>query len=253
MLAMLPAVAGADEIKPFTTDACSSFPNGTLEHQSLWSECCIKHDLAYWQGGTYEQRLAADKSLEQCVAKVGEPEVARLMLAGVRVGGSPYFPTTYRWSYGWSYGRGYKALIEDEKVQVRQRLDSMRVLLQSIQKELGPKREDTTAGDEDDNPRFAELDPRAWDGLPMSVLIDDFQHSDGVFSSFICDEIIKRITADPQGALQDLNAIDVLKRGRAFEVCFSPEVGEGYGAVEAALKYSNQYPGLVEEIKKAAE
>ncbi|MDH3360245.1 MAG: hypothetical protein OEL55_05175, partial [Desulfobulbaceae bacterium] len=244
MLALLPVVANADEIKPFTTDACSAFPNGTLEHQSLWSECCIKHDLAYWQGGTYHERLAADKSLEQCVARVGEPEIARLMLAGVRVGGSPYYPTTYRWGYGWPYLRGYKALGGKEKGQIRQRLDSMRVLLKSIQKELEPK-DDTTAGAETINLRLAELNPRAWDGLPMTVLIDDFQHSDGIFSSFICDEIIKRMTADPQGALRELNLIENEKRSRALGICFSPEVGEGYGAVEATAKYADQYPGLI--------
>lgn len=29
------------------------------------------------------------------------------MLSGVRVGGSPYWPTKFRWGYGWSYPHGY--------------------------------------------------------------------------------------------------------------------------------------------------
>jgi len=48
-----------------------------------------------------------------------EPEIAELMLAGVRVGGTPYLPTRFRWGYGWPYFfRGYKALAEDELKQI---------------------------------------------------------------------------------------------------------------------------------------
>ena len=95
------------------------FPDGTLEQKELWLFCCTAHDYAYWQGGTYEERLVADKELRQCVAKVGEPQIANLMLAGVRVGGSPYFPTSFRWGYGWSYSRWYKALTAAEKKQIK--------------------------------------------------------------------------------------------------------------------------------------
>jgi hypothetical protein len=109
----------AENIKPFTSDGCSSFPDGTFGHKELWLSCCTAHDYAYWQGGTYEQRLVADKQLRQCVAKVGKPKIAKLMLAGVRVGGSPYFPTSFRWGYGWSYSRWYKALTVAEKNQIK--------------------------------------------------------------------------------------------------------------------------------------
>ncbi|MGO2131165.1 MAG: hypothetical protein ACTH4U_20775 [Pseudoalteromonas prydzensis] len=108
----------AENIEPFTSDGCSSFPDGTFTQKQLWLDCCTAHDYSYWQGGTYEQRLFADKQLQECVAKVGEPQIAQLMLAGVRVGGSPYFPTTFRWGYGWPYPRGYKALTEAEKAQI---------------------------------------------------------------------------------------------------------------------------------------
>ena len=109
----------AENIKPFTSDGCSSFPDGTFEHNQLWLSCCTAHDYAYWQGGTYHERLLADKELQQCVAKVGEPHIANLMLAGVRVGGSPYLPTTFRWGYGWSYSRWYKVLTDAEKKQIK--------------------------------------------------------------------------------------------------------------------------------------
>ena len=129
-------VIAADNLKPFTTDGCSAFPDGTLEHKSLWIECCIRHDLAYWKGGTYQQRLDADQSLKTCVAKVGEPEIAQLMLAGVRVGGSPYFPTTYRWGYGWPYPRGYKTLSREDELSVKQQLDYFRLLIKRLSDEL---------------------------------------------------------------------------------------------------------------------
>jgi hypothetical protein len=107
--------AQAETIAPFTTDGCSIFPDGTYEQKELWLSCCTAHDYAYWQGGTYDERLIADEQLQQCVTKVGEPQIANLMLAGVRVGGSPYLPTSFRWGYGWSYPRFYKPLTAEEK------------------------------------------------------------------------------------------------------------------------------------------
>jgi len=107
-----PAIAA--DIAPFTSDGCSSFPNGTFAQQELWLACCEAHDYTYWKGGTYQDRITADKALETCVAATGEPEIALLMLAGVRVGGTPYLPTKFRWAYGWPYLRGYKELTDKE-------------------------------------------------------------------------------------------------------------------------------------------
>ncbi len=122
LLVLITANAYADSvtIKPFTSDGCSAFPNGTIQHKQLWLACCTAHDRAYWQGGSYDERLAADNALKHCVAQVGEKQVADIMLAGVRVGGTPYLPTRFRWGYGWPFPRGYKALTEDEKQQIRQ-------------------------------------------------------------------------------------------------------------------------------------
>lgn len=114
----LSVAVNAENIKPFTSDGCSAFPDGTLKQKQLWLACCTAHDFSYWQGGTYKERLVADQELKQCVAEVGEPEIAKLMLVGVRVGGSPYFPTSFRWGYGWSYPRLYKALSPEEKAQI---------------------------------------------------------------------------------------------------------------------------------------
>ena len=109
----------AGELKPFTTDGCSAFPDGTFAQKKLWLECCTSHDMAYWKGGTYKEREEADNALKVCVSKAGEPQIALLMLGGVRVGGSPFFPTTFRWGYGWDYPRFYGPLTEEEQAEVR--------------------------------------------------------------------------------------------------------------------------------------
>lgn len=120
----LSSLAEAQTLKPFTSDGCSAFPDGTKEQKTLWLACCVAHDRAYWRGGSYKQRADADKDLRVCVEKVGKPQVALLMLAGVRVGGSPFFPTTFRWGYGWPYPRFYGELTPQEQVLIEQSIAS---------------------------------------------------------------------------------------------------------------------------------
>ncbi|WP_076420455.1 hypothetical protein [Colwellia sp. UCD-KL20] len=110
--------AGADTLKPFVSDGCSAFPDGTFQQQALWLSCCQKHDFDYWKGGTFEQRMASDLELKLCVTQVGKPKIAMLMLSGVRVGGTPYLPTSFRWGYGWPYPKGYGELTLKELAQV---------------------------------------------------------------------------------------------------------------------------------------
>ena len=97
-------------LNPFTTDGCSRFPDGTREHETLWLHCCTEHDVAYWRGGTRDERRVADFALHDCVRETGATTIANLMLAGVWIGGSPYWPTSFRWGYGWPYMRGYEPL-----------------------------------------------------------------------------------------------------------------------------------------------
>lgn len=110
----------SEELKPFTSDGCSAFPDGTFERNELWLDCCTAHDHAYWKGGTFEERQQADEELQACVKELGEPEIALLMLAGVRVGGSPFFPTSFRWGYGWIYPKLYGQLTEDEIRKIKE-------------------------------------------------------------------------------------------------------------------------------------
>ncbi|WP_341503933.1 hypothetical protein [Gallaecimonas sp. GXIMD4217] len=118
LLALLFSAPAAAKLKRFTSDGCSAFPDGTLAQQQLWLACCTAHDRAYWQGGSYRQRLEADLALKSCVEQVGEPQIALLMLAGVRVGGSPLWPTPFRWGYGWPYPRPYGELSGEELAQI---------------------------------------------------------------------------------------------------------------------------------------
>ena len=119
--------ATASDINEFSSDGCSLFPDGTLNHRTLWCDCCFNHDIAYWRGGTEEERMAADKTLHACVLdRTGNNALASTMYDGVRVGGSPVFPTWYRWGYGWKYGRGYEPLTEEELKQAAEKLDGYR-------------------------------------------------------------------------------------------------------------------------------
>ena len=122
LLPFLSAFEDNSKLKPFTSDGCSSFPDGTLSKKELWLACCTEHDRAYWQGGTYQQRLDADKQLRECVTHIGEPAIANLMLGGVRVGGTPVLPTPFRWGYGWDFPRGYGSLSAEEKKMVEDSL-----------------------------------------------------------------------------------------------------------------------------------
>lgn len=119
LIGMLPLLAQSGVLAPFTSDGCSAFPDGTYEQKQMWLSCCEAHDFAYWKGGTYQERLAADLDLQQCVVLVGDSPIASLMLAGVRVGGTPYLPSKFRWGYGWPYPRGYKKLTPDEQLEAQ--------------------------------------------------------------------------------------------------------------------------------------
>lgn len=81
---------------PFTTDGCSFWPDDG------YVECCVVHDMAYWCGGTSEERRTADDTLRACIRR-HERWLATWMLAGVRVGGAGWLPTPWRWGYGWPW------------------------------------------------------------------------------------------------------------------------------------------------------
>jgi hypothetical protein len=81
----------------FAGDGCTLFPDGN------YRECCYRHDVDYFRGGTEAERRESDKRLYRCVrSKKGwQNEVAApLMLFGVRVFGVSFLPTPFRWGFG---------------------------------------------------------------------------------------------------------------------------------------------------------
>jgi hypothetical protein len=113
---LLSGCARSPGLKDFKSDGCSLFPDRSLINEDDWCSCCFEHDIAYWKGGTEEERLAADIALRECILeKTGNAELADLMYAGVRLGGSPYFYNWYRWGYGWDYDRKYQPLTDSER------------------------------------------------------------------------------------------------------------------------------------------
>lgn len=117
------ACKSSSELEPFSSDGCTLFPDTSLISKKDWRECCFDHDVAYWMGGTREQRETADLALKHCVLdKTGDEELASLMYEGVRFGGSPYFYNWYRWGYGWGFERKYQQLLPDELERAEQLL-----------------------------------------------------------------------------------------------------------------------------------
>ena len=82
---------------PFHTDGCSAWPDAT------WGACCVEHDVAYWCGGTADERLAADRELRACVDAVAGGGWATVMYGGVRLGGWDRLPLPWRWGFGWPW------------------------------------------------------------------------------------------------------------------------------------------------------
>ncbi|MGB0744851.1 MAG: hypothetical protein ACPGSB_10040 [Opitutales bacterium] len=111
------------KLSDFSSDGCSLFPDSSLINADDWCLCCLKHDIAYWKGGTEAERLAADEALRECVLEnTGDAQLAEAMYLAVRMGGSPYFKNWYRWGYGWNYKRKYQALTDEEKTLAEAKL-----------------------------------------------------------------------------------------------------------------------------------
>jgi hypothetical protein len=105
----------AAKLGDFKSDGCSLFPDGG------YYACCYVHDVAYWPGGTSEDRKDADDTLRACVKEItGSGFLAAIMFWGVRLGGGPGHDTTYRWGFGWPYPyrKDYAPLGPEERKQL---------------------------------------------------------------------------------------------------------------------------------------
>ena len=133
-LLSLASASQADGLKPFTTDGCSLWIDGTPEQPNLWRHCCVAHDLAYWKGGSEDERKAADQAIEACVTQAQGPGMGQYIYTNVRWGGSPFWPSYYRWGYGWDYWyglkpRGYKTPSAEEQAQIDALMPAALVLI----------------------------------------------------------------------------------------------------------------------------
>ena len=81
----------------FRSDGC------TLWFDGNYYECCEAHDLDYWLGGSYADRLVSDAKLARCVARKGHPFMGWLMHEFVRPLGTCWIPWSHRWGAGWSW------------------------------------------------------------------------------------------------------------------------------------------------------
>ncbi|MEA1938071.1 MAG: FAD-binding oxidoreductase [Pseudomonadota bacterium] len=96
------AVTDLDGTTPFASDGCTLFPDGD------WGECCRAHDFTYWAGGPAEAREEADHVLGQCIIDSGHPIAGRIITQIVRITGTPWLPTYWRWGFGRPWPAGYE-------------------------------------------------------------------------------------------------------------------------------------------------
>ncbi|WP_413560586.1 hypothetical protein [Bdellovibrio sp. HCB209] len=115
-----------EKIQPFTSDGCSMSPNGPRAKPNGFLECCVNHDLAYWQGGTLEQKQTADLALQACITENSNEKIGKVFYEAVSLGGGPQFNTSFRWGYGWPKRRTYEALNHTERKSVEQELQNIR-------------------------------------------------------------------------------------------------------------------------------
>lgn len=95
-------LAGSDEPPhECRVDGCSMAPDLSFGH------CCDTHDEIYWFGGSAAKRKQADVDFRACIEKSEHEVFAGIYYYGVRLGGTPYLPTPWRWGFGWDYPRGY--------------------------------------------------------------------------------------------------------------------------------------------------
>lgn len=94
---------GASPPNACWVDGCSMAPDFNF------ASCCDQHDVRYWRGGSVDERAQADKTFGQCMAAKDHRVLAQLYYLGVRVGGTPYLPTPWRWGFGWRFPHGYDA------------------------------------------------------------------------------------------------------------------------------------------------
>ena len=130
----------ASNIKDFSTDGCSSYPDGIpLLETNKWFHCCFTHVISYWVGGSKAEKDHADGELNRCVSEESFPLHGKVMQIGVAAGGVPdtFFP--WRWGYGFSEDRTYNKMSLEEKERVFQKYDGILDTIENLEEVLSHK------------------------------------------------------------------------------------------------------------------
>ncbi|MFT5037113.1 MAG: hypothetical protein ACI9VM_000688 [Candidatus Azotimanducaceae bacterium] len=88
----------------FSQDGCSLSPDKLLWHD--FSTPCLEHDIAYWAGGTQEERKQADIALRDAISHTGPlgPLYSKVVYVNVRLFGDSFLTRIIdaNWGYGWN-------------------------------------------------------------------------------------------------------------------------------------------------------
>ncbi len=107
-------LASSNTLRPFVTDGCTLFAEGTKEHPELWRHCCVEHDMRYWFGGDAADLDKTDLRLKACVQDVAGLTWAEIIYRGVRIGHSSPIKNKTHWSWGWIFERANIPLSKPE-------------------------------------------------------------------------------------------------------------------------------------------
>ena len=105
-LAVRTSLAAGKTIPPgdFVFDGCTLFPEKLLGLDL--TRACLEHDIAYWAGGTVEERKAADLAFKATVAEAGKAGtiLAPLTYTGVYLFGNTWLMRIFgaNWGFGWN-------------------------------------------------------------------------------------------------------------------------------------------------------
>ncbi len=105
-LAVRTTLAAGKTVPPgdFVFDGCTLFPEQLLGLDL--TRACLEHDIAYWAGGTAEERNVADLAFKTAVAEAGKAGtiLAPLAYTGVYLFGNTWFTRIFNanWGFGWN-------------------------------------------------------------------------------------------------------------------------------------------------------
>ncbi|WP_127716847.1 hypothetical protein [Halobacteriovorax sp. HLS] len=138
ILALIPSFTLADtpqvyELKPFETDLCTMFSEETRDGKISWEDCCIKHDLAYWVGGTKDDMKRADLEIRSCVKSKGLSKLSYMMYLGIKIGHLSPIKNKYKW--GWAYpkkAKTYFPISQQQEAIIKKQLETVSTIDQQL-------------------------------------------------------------------------------------------------------------------------